>query len=206
MSPSSFRMIVRTGPNPGMVFDLTKEVIMIGRDVTNDVVVGDAEVSRQHSRMTRTPGGYVLEDLGSTNGTFVNGERLMAPRVLNPGDLVGLGETVTMTFDAVAPEAAATVARPAAAPAPEPVQAVQPAPTPAQPIQHTPAAAPAVQPAVAAPAAAEGRKTRLPLTLAGGGCLLLALICGGILFFMPLEWWCILLTPLRFLGFDFPGC
>jgi pSer/pThr/pTyr-binding forkhead associated (FHA) protein len=89
MSPSSFRLIVRTGPNPGMVFDLTKEVILVGRDVTNEVVLGDAEVSRQHARLTRTPGGYVLEDLGSTNGPFVNGERLMAPRVLNPGDLVG---------------------------------------------------------------------------------------------------------------------
>ncbi len=100
MPSSEFRMIVRTGPNPGTVFELTKEVSLIGRDVTNDVVVGDAEVSRQHSRLTRTPGGYVLEDLGSTNGTFVNGERLVAPRVMNPGDLVALGETVSITVDA----------------------------------------------------------------------------------------------------------
>jgi pSer/pThr/pTyr-binding forkhead associated (FHA) protein len=121
MSSSSFRLIERTGPNPGMVFDLTKDVIVLGRDVGVDVVLGDSEVSREHARLTRTPGGYVLEDLGSTNGTFVNGQRLMAPRVLNPGDLVGLGETVTLTFDALAPEAAATVARPAAQ-APSPVR------------------------------------------------------------------------------------
>ncbi|NIS82380.1 MAG: FHA domain-containing protein [Anaerolineales bacterium] len=202
MSPSSFRLIVRTGPNPGMVFDLTKEVIMVGRDVTNEVVLGDAEVSRQHARLTRTPGGYVLEDLGSTNGTFVNGERLMAPRVLNPGDLVGMGETVTMTFDAVSPEAAATVAREAAAPAP----AVQPAPAPQPVAPHAVAAAPAAPPVAPAVAPAEPRKTRVPLVVAGGGCLLLVLICGGILWFMPLEWWCVLLTPLRFLGFNFPGC
>jgi hypothetical protein len=114
MTASSFRMIVRTGPNPGTTYDLTKEVTLMGRDVSNDIILGDSEISRQHARLTRTPGGYVIEDLGSTNGSFVNGERLMAPRVLNPGDLVALGENVSLTFDAVAPEAAATVASTAA--------------------------------------------------------------------------------------------
>ncbi|MGA9534107.1 MAG: FHA domain-containing protein, partial [Anaerolineales bacterium] len=109
MSSSSFRLIERTGPNPGETFELTGETMMIGRDVTNDIVVADAEISRQHARINRTPGGYVLEDLGSTNGSFVNGERLVAPRVLNPGDLVGLGENATLTFQAVSAEAAATV-------------------------------------------------------------------------------------------------
>ncbi len=206
MSPSSFRFIVRTGPNPGMVFELTEEVLMAGRDVTNDIVIGDAEMSRQHARLTRTPGGYVLEDLGSTNGTFVNGERLMAPRVLNPGDLVGMGETVTMTFDAVSPESAETVARPTAGPAKAaaPVQPVAPpvqqmAPPVQQAVPHAVAAAPGVAPA--APP-----KSRTTLALAIGGCMVLLLICGGILFFMPLEWWCVLLTPLQFLGFNFPGC
>ena len=109
MAPASSRLIVRTGPNPGMVFDITKEVTMLGRDVTNDIVVGDAEISRQHSRITRTPGGMVLEDLGSTNGTFVNGDRLVSPRVLTSGDLVGMGENVTFTYKSTAPEAAATI-------------------------------------------------------------------------------------------------
>ncbi len=209
MSPSSFRLIVRTGPNPGMVFELTEEILMTGRDVTNDIVIGDAEMSRQHARLTRTPGGYVLEDLGSTNGTFVNGERLMAPRVLNPGDLVGMGETVTMTFDAVSPESAETVARPAGSPA-KAVPPVQQAPPPPvqqavppvqQVVPHAVAAAPAAGAAPAAP-----RKSRTTLAIAIGGCMVLLLICVGILYFMPLEWWCVLLTPLQFLGFSFPGC
>lgn len=208
MSPSSFRFIVRTGPNPGMVFELAEEVIMMGRDVTNDIVIGDAEMSRQHARLTRTPGGYVIEDLGSTNGSFVNGERLMAPRVLNPGDLVGMGETVTMTFDAVSPESAATVARPAGGPA-KAAAPVQPAPPPVQqavpPVQqavpHAVAATPAVDAAPAAP-----RKSRTTLAVAIGGCMVLLVICVGIMYFMPLEWWCLLLTPLQFLGFSFPGC
>src|SRR3970282_2113566 len=115
------RLIVRSGPSPGTVFDVTKEVTMLGRDVTNDIPLGDAEISRQHARLTRTPGGIVLEDLGSTNGSFVTGDRLTSPRVLRSGDLVGLGENVTLTFEALVSESAATVMGPVrAAPTPTP--------------------------------------------------------------------------------------
>lgn len=188
MTSSAFRLIVRTGPNPGTVTELTKEVSLIGRDVTNDVVIGDAEVSRQHARITRTPGGYVLEDLGSTNGTFVNGERLTTPRVLNPGDLIALGETVTLTFDATTPEAAATVASPAAE-SPATVRETPSAPAP------PPAGAPQAAPAPAA------RKRRSPWMLAGIGCFVLILACGGFLWFMDSFYPDILYAPLRLLGF-----
>jgi predicted component of type VI protein secretion system len=194
MPSSDFRMIVRTGPNPGTVFELTKEVSLIGRDVTNDVVVGDAEVSRQHSRLTRTPGGYVLEDLGSTNGTFVNGERLVAPRVMNPGDLVALGETVSLTFDATSPEAAATVAQPAATAKPvkkAPQAAAQPA------VQAKPSAPPS--PAVEGSAPA--KKAKKPWLLAGVGCFILILVCGGFLWFMDYFYPETLYAPLIWLGF-----
>ena len=185
MTGSSFRMIVRTGPNPGTTYDLTKEVTLLGRDVTNDIILGDAEISRQHTRLTRTPGGYVVEDLGSTNGSFVNGERIMAPRVLNPGDLVALGENVSLTFDAVAPEAAATVASPA----------VQPGPPPAAP-------APATPPPVAmdlSPDSVE-KKRRSPWLLAGIGCFVLILACGGVAWFMDAFYADVLYAPLRWLG------
>lgn len=198
MTSSSFRMIVRSGPNPGTVFDLTKEVTMIGRDVTNEVVVGDAEVSRQHARLTRTPGGYVLEDLGSTNGTFVNGERLMAPRVLNPGDLVAFGETVSLMFDALAPEAAATVATPVGSPgAPEPAQPAQAAPPPA------PAAPQAVAPPPPPGVPLEGGKKRglSGWKIAGIGCFVLLLACIGTLWFMDAFYPDILYAPLRWFGF-----
>ncbi|MCJ7567952.1 MAG: FHA domain-containing protein [Anaerolineales bacterium] len=194
MPSSDFRMIVRTGPNPGTVFELTKDVSLIGRDVTNDVIVGDAEVSRQHARLTRTPGGYVLEDLGSTNGTFVNGERLVAPRVMNPGDLVALGETISLTFNATAPEAAATVAQPAATAEPAkgiPLGAIQPA------AQAQPAAPPS--PAFEDPGSA--KKGRKPWILAGVGCFVLILVCGGFLWFMDAYYHEILYAPLNWLGF-----
>lgn len=95
----SFRLIVRRGPQPNQVYELTKDVVTLGRDITNDIVINDPEVSRHHCRLTRTSSGYTMEDLGSTNGTFVNGQRLSAARLLSNGDMVGLGETVTMAFE-----------------------------------------------------------------------------------------------------------
>ncbi len=198
MTASSFRMIVRTGPNPGTTYDLAKEVTLLGRDVSNDIILGDAEISRQHARLTRTPGGYVLEDLGSTNGSFVNGERLMAPRVLNPGDLVAFGENVSLTFDAVAPEAAATVAstaaQPEGAPAVAPVQAPPPAAAQPKPAaaEVKPAAPPVDEPAE--------KKKRSPWLFAGIGCFVLILACGGVLWFMDAFYPDILYAPLRWIG------
>jgi hypothetical protein len=183
---------------------------MMGRDVSNDIVLADTEVSRQHARITKTPGGFVFEDLGSTNGSFINGERLLAPRVLKPGDLLGLGENVTLTFDAVAPEAAATViggqeerpaaqppvAQPRPAPAAQPAPA-QPAPQPKAPVQAAPAAA---APAPARPSS--GRK-RPVWMIAGIGCLSIAIVCAVIMAIMPTSWWCFILTPLTWFGYNF---
>jgi predicted component of type VI protein secretion system len=199
MPGATYRLIVRTGPNPGVVIDLTKEVSMMGRDVTNDVVLGDAEVSRQHARLTRTPAGFVLEDLGSTNGTFVNGDRLAAPRVLNAGDLLGLGENVTLTFEATAPESAATVMGPAAGrPMAAPPRAAAP------PVERAPrpAPAPAPQPAAAAGLEVEGEKSGTRRwVIAGCGCLFLMVACVGVLFLMDAYYPDILYAPLRALGF-----
>ena len=72
---SQFQLIMRTGPTPGATFTLEGDQLNIGRDSTNEVTINDAEVSRHHARLTFQGGKYVLEDLGSTNGTFVNGQR-----------------------------------------------------------------------------------------------------------------------------------
>ncbi|HKY84750.1 MAG TPA: FHA domain-containing protein [Anaerolineales bacterium] len=193
MADASSRLIVRTGPNPGTVFDLTKEVTMLGRDVTNDIPIGDAEISRQHARLTRTPGGVVLEDLGSTNGSFVNGERLASPRLLRAGDTVGFGENVTLSFESTAPEAAATVMGPAARPAPAPRPAAPPPPR-----VVSPAAGPgAVEPMPTQ----EGGGGRSRWLLAGCGCLLVLLACAGLFAFMDSYYPDILYSPLRMFGF-----
>lgn len=102
MQGSSFRLVVRRGPQPNQVYELNKGVVTVGRDITNDIVINDPEVSRHHCRLTQGVGGFTLEDLGSTNGTFVNGQRLAGARPLAPGDTVGLGETVTLVYESPA--------------------------------------------------------------------------------------------------------
>jgi hypothetical protein len=99
---SSFRLIVRRGPQPNQIYDLNKGIITLGRDITNDIVINDPEVSRHHCRLTQGGGGYTIEDLGSTNGTFINGQRLTGARPLSHGDMVGLGETVTLAYESAA--------------------------------------------------------------------------------------------------------
>lgn len=96
-----FRLVVRRGPQPNQTYELTKDIITIGRDITNDIVINDPESSRHHMRLTRGAGGYTLEDLGSTNGTFINGQRLTGAKPLNPGDMIGLGETVTLGYEVI---------------------------------------------------------------------------------------------------------
>lgn len=186
------RLIVRTGPNPGTVFELTKEVTMLGRDVTNDIPLADAEISRQHSRLTRTPGGIVLEDLGSTNGSFVNGDRLTSPRVLRSGDLVGFGENVTLSFEATAAEAAAT--------AMSPIRSALP-PRPAARAFAPPAAAgPATPMGMSVVPSEEGGGGRKRWLLAGCGCLLLLAACIVVIALMDSYMPDTLYAPLRMLG------
>ncbi len=106
----SFRLIVRRGPQPNQSYELNKDIVTLGRDITNDIVINDPEVSRHHMRLTRGAGGFTVEDLGSTNGTFVNGQRLTGARPLRPGDMIGLGETVTLAYEmAAAPSVAGDV-------------------------------------------------------------------------------------------------
>ncbi len=94
-----FQIIMRAGPTPGQAYDLTGEDITIGRDINADIVISVPEISRRHARFRRGAGGFVLEDLGSTNGTFVNGKRLTAPQLLNSGDIIMFGEAVTVVFE-----------------------------------------------------------------------------------------------------------
>jgi predicted component of type VI protein secretion system len=64
-----------------------------------DVVISDSTVSRLHAAIERVTGGWVIQDLGSRNGTFVNGARLAGPRALHTGDDIRLGG-VRLTFRA----------------------------------------------------------------------------------------------------------
>ncbi len=94
-----YKIIMSDGPSPGKVFELNETEITVGRDIHAGIVINIPEVSRRHARFRRDAGGYILEDLGSTNGTFVNGQRLMAPTTLRSGDTIRFGEAITLMFE-----------------------------------------------------------------------------------------------------------
>lgn len=77
-------------------YRLVSERTTLGRAADNDLVISDPKVSRHHAEVVRSPEGFVLRDLGSTNGTFVNG-RKVSERLLVPGDTIVLGDT-RLTF------------------------------------------------------------------------------------------------------------
>lgn len=97
-----YRLIIRRGPQPNQSFELAGPTVTLGRDIINDITISDPEVSRQHCQFVKSGDGYTLRDLGSTNGTFVNGERLEADHPLKNGDRIGFGETVLMSYMAQA--------------------------------------------------------------------------------------------------------
>jgi hypothetical protein len=68
-------------------------IVSVGRGAENRIDLVDPRVSRRHARITKTDDGIVIEDLGSTNGTSVNGSAIEATRALAPGDLIEVGDT-----------------------------------------------------------------------------------------------------------------
>lgn len=91
-------LVVERGPNPGQEFSLEQSIASIGRSADNDIVLNDPEVSRHHARIVRQGSIFSLEDLGSTNGTYLNSQRLTGPTPLADGDIVGFGETIRTRF------------------------------------------------------------------------------------------------------------
>jgi hypothetical protein len=74
-------------------FALDRDSIVLGRRTANDITLADSEVSRRHARVEATKTGYSIHDLGSMNGTLVNGRRIAAPQPLADGDLIVLGQS-----------------------------------------------------------------------------------------------------------------
>jgi len=92
----SGRLVVVTSPdlNEGENFELNSAQLTIGRGNHNDIAIStDEYASARHARFEPRQDGVWVQDLGSTNGTFLNGTRLERPRRLSRGDLVRVGET-----------------------------------------------------------------------------------------------------------------
>lgn len=81
------------GKEAGRTFPLSGDAVA-GRDPSQPIALADDQVSRQHARFSVAGGDATIEDLGSRNGTYVNGQVLQGSRRLNPGDRVRMGLTV----------------------------------------------------------------------------------------------------------------
>ncbi len=184
---AQFQFTMRSGPTPGATYPLEGDQLTIGRDSSNGVTINDAEVSRKHARMNFQGGKYVIDDLGSTNGTFVNGQRLAGPVVLKSGDVVSLGEQIVLLYEALSADMGATVAAsrksipaaPARQAAPSPVSVTPPPP-----------------PAYGAPMAPPKKTNWMPIAI-GVGVVVLICVCVGTLWYIDSNYlWCTFLPFL----------
>ncbi|MBU4173285.1 MAG: FHA domain-containing protein [Actinobacteria bacterium] len=92
-------LVIKSGSGAGREYKITKELTNIGRETSNEIVISDDEMSRQHARLRFEGGKFVLYDLGSANGTYVNGEETQKT-VMEDGDVIRVGET-ELTFKRV---------------------------------------------------------------------------------------------------------
>lgn len=142
---AQYQLVLRVGPSPGKVYPLMKNEITIGRDINNEIVINDAEVSRKHCRLKAYGEGYLIEDLGSTNGTWVNEQRITGQHQLRSGEMIRLGDNISLTFEMVGYDADATLASASSPGAGEPPPTLQQAPPPRQERPQAPPQQPAQQ-------------------------------------------------------------
>lgn len=156
MNDSEALLVVERGPIPTLQVALENEQLTVGRSSGNDLVLVDPEVSRRHIRIIRRADGFAVEDTGSTNGTFVNGQRISHLTLLQDGDTIDLGDTVRLRFlsntkpsAASEPDPVAVMDRPTQAYSPAIHQVDEPVvnrPQPATPPVSTPVVATPVAP------------------------------------------------------------
>lgn len=207
------RLVVRQGPVSQPEFQLGVQPITIGRESGNDIVVNDPEVSRRHAQITFQGGRFLVEDLGSTNGTFVNSRRISMATPLNNNDTIDISDSVKITYYGPGDDAGATVIEQPLDQIATPTvgrygQSFEPPPAAAQkapPPMAEPQAAPAWQPSpgYSPPQAAPEPASRSPRRIiAGCGCLVLLAVfaCAASLFlldaFAPDLIYCGPLQPL----------
>ncbi|HVZ87936.1 MAG TPA: GGDEF domain-containing protein [Polyangia bacterium] len=95
--PAAAYLVVLSGSNVGEMYRLDQETIVIGRGDKVDVRLVDDGISREHARLLKQESQFVLEDLGSTNGTFCNGDRVDR-RALAEGDKILIGSATILKF------------------------------------------------------------------------------------------------------------
>jgi hypothetical protein len=207
-------LVVTEGPMVGERYALHNIISTLGRASSNTIVLESPQISRLHAQIRLQPHGVMIEDMGSVNGTFVNGRRLEAPHLLSPGDRIRFAEFATLQYvvqersdavpsapsslegptrvtddqfgSAAAPPMPSSYERPTVAARPSPPSvAYQPVAPERAPVQRTSASS-TQRPAVAEP----GR----PSWLYGVIVVLLLLLClcvalAVFLWFAPVTFW-----------------
>src|SRR5512137_775341 len=103
MEQSLSKLVMTQEGCEGIEFVLEKANVTLGRATINEIVLlHDAKVSRHHARIDKKEAGFTIVDLGSTNGTYVNGKRV-GSSTLVPGNVIKLGDTV-FRFDSGPPQ------------------------------------------------------------------------------------------------------
>lgn len=206
---AQFQFVMHSGPNTGKIYPLEATEIIIGRDASNVIAINDAEVSRKHAKLSLQNSAYVIQDLGSTNGTFINGQRISTPQELKPGDTVTLGENIVLMYEtsfdpnatvvssAQIPKIVAPVRTPIPIPAPTPAPA--PIPVPVSPPSTAPVEVFTSQaPAAQVSKAAAPAKKKFPIWLIIVIAILI-IICVCLGFFLIIDQfslWCTVLPWL----------
>jgi hypothetical protein len=96
-------VVVKRGPNAGSKFTLDHDVTLAGRHPKSDIFLDDITVSRRHAEIVRQPDGYVVRDVGSLNGTYLNRERI-DEAALTQGDELQIGKFKLVFFSGPAGE------------------------------------------------------------------------------------------------------
>jgi pSer/pThr/pTyr-binding forkhead associated (FHA) protein len=86
-------VVITADRNVGTRYMLTEE-LRVGRAASSNILIDDTYASQQHARIYSSNGGFYVEDLGSTNGTYVNGRKISYPLELRIGDRIKIGKTV----------------------------------------------------------------------------------------------------------------
>ena len=94
-------MVATLTADDGTMHPLLEDEATIGRTPANSIALRDGSVSAHHARVVRTPEGFLIEDVGSRNGTYINSEKVAEKRLLVDGDLVRLGKII-LTFNLAA--------------------------------------------------------------------------------------------------------
>ena len=87
-------LVIIDGPLAGTEVQIDRKEFRIGRAPNSDLVLDDDYVSAQHARLQKVEDGWLLQDLNSTNGTFVDGVRIGAPVSLKPETQIRIGKTI----------------------------------------------------------------------------------------------------------------